>query len=220
MRILLVHGWGFGPWIWNGMMDRLTALMSPLDLEVVPLELGFFGPPTPPQNGHFDVAVGHSLGFLWLLENRLITFDRLVSINGFTRFSRADDFPTGWPGRVVQRMRKQLAVDAESMLAEFMSKSGVEAEFRKHTDWAAVDIAKLDWALEALINRDGREQWSQFEGPTRAIAGTLDEIVTPGQTRACFFESDVQWLKSNSHCLPLKFPEICAALVRELIEVT
>lgn len=220
MKILLVHGWGFGPWMWNGMIHRLRALTSPLDLQVVSLDLGFFGAPTPPQNGHFDIAIGHSLGFLWLLENRLITSDRLVSINGFTRFSRAADFPSGWSSRVVQRMRKQLAVNPESMLAEFMNKSAVETEFREHTNWAAADIAKLDWGLEALINRDGREQWSQFEGPTRAIAGTLDEIVTPGQTRECFFASDVQWLKSKSHCLPLIFPEICAALVRELIEVT
>lgn len=202
------------------MVDRLTALMDPLDLHYVPLDFGFFGTPTPPENGHFDLAIGHSLGFLWLLENRLITFDRLVSINGFTRFCRSQDFSTGWPIRIVQRMRKQLAVDAEPMLTEFMSKSGAEREFLHQVQWQASDVAKLDWGLEALINLDVREQWNQFEGPTRAIAGTLDEIVTASHTRECFFGSDLQWLKSASHCLPLKFPEICAALVRELIEVT
>ena len=220
MKMILVHGWALGPWIWHGLVQRLCALMEDSDLTIERVDLGFFGDTGPPAAGHYDLAIGHSFGLLWLLQDRQLTCDRIISINGFTRFSADTDFPCGWPQRVLQRMRKQLAIDRQVVLADFANKAGIEDEFRQQQASAVPDVARLDWALEALINRDGREQWDQFPGPRRAIAATKDEIVTAEHTNQCFADSDIQWLKSGCHCLPLKFPEICAALVRELIEVT
>lgn len=220
MKILCVHGWAFGPELWRPMIDRLTDLMIGLDLEVSCADLGFYGQDCIPS-GHFDLAIGHSFGMLWLLESRLVKADRLVSINGFTRFSAAEDFQCGWPHRIVQRMRKGLGANYPKVIREFLANSAA-------TGWTdsiglspeTADVERLDWALEALINSDGREQWSAFDGPQRVIAATRDQIVTREHTQQCFPDGDIQWLKSECHCLPLKFPEICAALIRELVEVS
>ena len=220
MKILMVHGWAFGPWIWDEMADRLKDLLEGEEVQFTQLDFGFFGKPTPLPKGHFDLAIGHSFGLLWLLQTPLVAFDRLIAVNGFTRFSADTDFQCGWPHRIVQRMRKQLAVETDLVIGNFMEKSGNTQDFQNYSDSSAADIVQLDWALEALINFDGREQWEQFTGPCRAIAGTQDPIVTPEHTQQCFADSDIQWLKSPSHCLPIQFPEICAALVRELIEVS
>ncbi len=219
MRILQVHGWALGPWIWQSMNRRLQALLPGESLELTVADLGFFGDLQLPE-GKFDLAIGHSFGLLWLLETPRISFDRLISINGFTRFSPATDFQAGWPVRVLQRMRKQLAVDSRIALQQFWEKLATDPCPPGPPDAADPDVARLDWALEALIKGDGREQWSRFPGPRRAIAATRDTIVSLEHTQHCFVDSDVQWLKSECHCLPLKFPEICAALVRELIEVS
>lgn len=220
MKILLVHGWAFAPWMWQGLIERLQDLMGDSDIQFSAIDLGFLGQPSLPMKGHFDLAIGHSFGLLWLLESNLVTFQRLISVNGFTRFSADSDFQCGWPHRVIQRMRKQLAVESETVIAGFMEKSAATEHFTMHRADSALDLERLDWALEALLKGDGREQWSKFPGPRRAIAATKDEIVTVEHTNQCFADSDIQWLKSDSHCLPLKFPEICAALVRELIEVS
>ena len=219
MRILMVHGWAFGPWIWRPMNGRLRDLLTISELELSCVDLGFFGD-TELEFGHFDLAIGHSLGLLWLLQSSRVSFDRLISINGFTRFSAAEDFQCGWPHRIIQRMRKRLAQDAESVSANFIEKSGATEWFNRDSISDTCDVERLDWGLEALINGDGREQWSKFHGPRRAIAATKDQIVSQEQTNQCFPDGDIQWLKSNCHCLPLKFPEICAALVRELIETS
>ena len=85
MKALFVHGWGCGPEIWNPLVQCLSQSPDNRLSETTCLNLGFFGPSEIPA-GHFDLAVGHSFGFLWLLEQQQLTFDRIVSINGFTRF--------------------------------------------------------------------------------------------------------------------------------------
>lgn len=231
MRILYVHGWACGPNIWKRTSQRLQALINGIDLEPTFADLGFFTDPELPA-GHFDLVIGHSLGVLWLLDCEHVTFDRIVSINGFTRFSASEDFQCGWPHRIVERMRKQLAKDANAVIADFMNNAAasgfpeIASDDSGDTGQSAeaanrqVDVERLNWALEALINVDCREQWSTFQGPRRVIAATDDKIVSVEHTNACFLNDDIQWLKSDCHVLPLKFPEICAALVRELIEVS
>lgn len=219
MRILLVHGWGFGPWMWLRMNERLQLLMEDQPLELVTANLGFRGAEVMPS-GSFDLALGHSLGLLWLLESNRVQFDRLVSVNGFTRFCGGPDFPWGWSPKVVQRMRKRLGPDVDGVMHDFRAKCAIPAATVPADDSQSFDVERLDWGLEALIKGDGREQWSRFCGPRRAIAATQDAIVSVEHTRECFPDGDIQWLKTDCHCLPLKFPEICAALVRELIETS
>ena len=219
MRILCVHGWAFGPAMWQAMNGRLVGLMDDDALEIECADLGFYGESHLPS-GHFDLAIGHSFGLLWLLDSGLAKFDRLVAVNGFTRFAATEDFQCGWPHRIIQRMRKGLASSADAVIAEFLKNSGLDQDAVASVSGGQPDVERLDWALEALINNDGREQWDKFGGPRRVIAATKDNIVTTEHTNQCFSGGDIQWLKSDCHCLPVKFPEICAALIRELMEVS
>lgn len=230
MRLLCVHGWACAPSVWQPMLERLTELMEGQTIQLTTVDLGFYSSESLEDLGQFDLAIGHSFGLLWLLESQLVRFDRLIAINGFTRFSAAEDFQCGWPHRIIQRMQRQLGRDPHQVVSDFLRKawpstdaetSDVNNDSTKPIHFGGtLDVERLNWALEALLNRDGREQWRAFEGPKRAIAATKDPIVTVEHTNACFAGSDLQWLKSDCHLLPLKFPEICAALVRETIEVS
>ena len=219
MKILCVHGWACRPAVWGPMNRRLAELLSDRQPELVCADLGFYSDPVLPE-GHFDLAIGHSLGLLWLLDNRLVSFDRLISINGFTRFSAATDFQCGWPQRVLQRMQKQLARDSRMAISDFFEKSAATRFVGDEISVEHPDTERLNWGLEALINGDGREQWGSFTGPRRVIAASADAVVPVELTNHCFSNCDIQWLKSDCHLTPLLFPEICAALVRELIEVS
>ena len=83
--VLLVHGFGFGPDVWDGVRSELGGLPT------VALDLGFLrsDTPSPPVPDEVHVAVGHSLGLLWLLHERPCRWRALGGINAFTRFTRA-----------------------------------------------------------------------------------------------------------------------------------
>ncbi len=220
MRILFVHGWGCDRRIWQPLETSLRSLLTPVEINCTSADFGFYGAEQR-VSGHFDLAVGHSLGGLWLLTSGHVTFDSLVLINSFNCFVATAGYSDGWSQRIVQRMRTGLTQDVNQVLEQFWEKAGLtELPTWQRPDQDQMDIERLDWGLEALINEDGREQWDNFQGPRRVIAATKDNIVTQQQTQACFPNGDIQWLKSDCHALPLKFPEICAALVRELIEVS
>lgn len=82
MHFVLVHGWGFNASIWTPLIAQLG------DAETTAVDLGFVGSggnagvPDWPEDA---IAVGHSLGVLWLLKNGGGRFAGLVSIQGFDR---------------------------------------------------------------------------------------------------------------------------------------
>ena len=63
MHFVLVHGWGFHTGIWAEIVERLPGA------EITLIDLGFVtGGPASARDWPEDaVAVGHSLGVLWLL---------------------------------------------------------------------------------------------------------------------------------------------------------
>ena len=112
--VVFVHGWGYGPALWEG----VRALLPDAPAEAV--DLGFFGAPHLPEPGaHFRVAVGHSLGALWLLSRAPFRFDRLVSLGGFPRFAADEGSPSAVPPRTLERMRKRFAESPAAVLADF-----------------------------------------------------------------------------------------------------
>ena len=110
--LLLVHGWGLGPGLWHAVRRALP------DWPCHALDLGFFGRPSGPVPVDRPwLAVGHSMGFLWLLHHLEQAPWRaacvgLVSVAGFSRFGRGEQFPHGVAPRVLARMRQRLAHDA------------------------------------------------------------------------------------------------------------
>lgn len=219
----MVHGWSAAPDLWQPVcrcVEQLDPARSP--------EWHFADPhwasdgarrePAGFPGGRYDLAVGHSAGLLWLLCGPLPA-NRLVSIAGFSRFWRDENFLHGWDGRILKRMRRNLGEDVAAVLKDFHQQASSAAAGR--ADYAgpvaSPDPVRLDSGLQALSTLDCREQWSLFDGPRQVIAGTEDRIVPARQTVDCFPDDSVEWIKSESHWIPWLFPETCAALILETL---
>ena len=111
MDFVLVHGWGFGPGIWRELRGKL-----PGNTHLYALNLGFIrdGPGDAGDWPEAPIAIGHSLGLLWLLHHKKQhDFRALVSIQGFDRFC------PHIPQSRVERMRRELAADPAATMARF-----------------------------------------------------------------------------------------------------
>ncbi|EKV30890.1 Biotin synthesis protein BioH [Caenispirillum salinarum AK4] len=199
--ILLVHGWGFDAATWDAVRARLPA-----DAVVHTVEFGFLGAaPRLDVPEAVDVAVGHSMGLLWLLTERPCRWDRLVSVNGFPRFAAAPDFPEGVPPRMVERMRRRLETTPKAVLDEFRARCGAGPA------GAAPHSERLARGLDLLRDGDGRPA----PAGTVALAGDADPIVPPAMARAAFSFDGVGMVAGGGHLLPLSHPAEVAAVILE-----
>jgi pimeloyl-[acyl-carrier protein] methyl ester esterase len=221
MKILFAHGWGLGPWLWSPVLRELAKAPGNPFSETTCLDFGFFGPPRLPS-GHFDVAVGHSFGLLWLLHQEQVTFDRVVSINGFTRFFADREFRCGTSPRVVDRMARKLHEAPLQVLEDFLRTCGAEPDLiarQRAACEASCDVERLAWGLSGLNNWDHRSQWEQLRltpPRCRVMASTGDRVVSEELTRACFGNHEIHWRPSGSHLLPLASPELCAQTLLQM----
>jgi pimeloyl-ACP methyl ester carboxylesterase len=206
MKIVLVHGWGFSATFWEPVRRGLGR-------ESVALDLGFLAPPMLEiPSGAPVLAVGHSLGLLWLLARaHLPEGSRIVGINGFIRFTRASDFPSGVPPRVVERMRAGLLSGPDDVLRRFWLGCGLpEKDFPS----SRPRIAALEAGLTLL--RDG------CPSGTGPVAGLLasrdDEIVTPGMTEDACAPERIRWVGKGGHLLPRTEPRLCADFIRDMAD--
>jgi len=209
-NLLLVHGWGFGPDVWEPLRSYL-----PPGLPVETLDLGFRDPPRldlPPAFGEEVVAVGHSLGLLWLLQQRPCAWKALVSINGFARFTQAADFPHGVAPRPLARMRAKLAGDLAGVTGDFLARCGLSSPAPLPSSLNGERLAEgLGW----LAEWDGRAALER-EPRLLALAGRQDPIVPPALTLDSFStisqkpDSRLLWVEDGGHLLPLTHPRWCA----------
>ncbi|MCH4091470.1 alpha/beta fold hydrolase [Acetobacter sp.] len=208
MQIVLVHGWGFTPAMWQPVQDRLGRAAAMVDL-------GFFGPaemglPT----GQPLLAVGHSLGLLWLLTRACLPEGSVVlGINGFTRFSRAEDFPAGVMPRVLDRMMKGLERDAAPVLRQFRENCGLSGQEAERI--GNPETTRLMEGLNLLQTGDARLQGHHVQA---ALASRDDAIVSLAMTEASFPPERIEWLETGGHLLPLTHPDRCATFILEACE--
>ncbi|MBF0125571.1 MAG: alpha/beta hydrolase [Magnetococcales bacterium] len=213
-HLLLVHGWGFGAGVWHPLLRALPEVTAHA------LDLGFFArgrleiPPGKPF-----IAVGHSLGFLWLLDRlQEPDFARMcrgvISINGFSRFAASDDFTCGVPRRVLERMIRRLRIDPAEVLEAFQRQAGLEKRLPVPE---GLDREALAAGLSWLAAWDRRVALAGWRGPLLAIAAGDDRVVTPEMTRALFGSQVIRWVPEGGHVLPLTRPEVCAALVGSFV---
>jgi pimeloyl-[acyl-carrier protein] methyl ester esterase len=211
-RLVLVHGWSFDPGIWQGLRAALP------EFESVTIDLGFFGLPAgpvlPPDRP--VVAVGHSLGVLWLLKTRPFPWAALVSINGFPRFVDGPDYAPAVPKRQVERMIRRLAADPAGVAEEFRFRCGATGPFPDGPMPESL-LAGLTW-LRDWDARPAIEPPPQT--PLLALSGSDDPILPAGMDAHCFdgFPGLVrQRLDGGGHLLPITEPEWCAAAIRSFI---
>ena len=231
VRLLFVHGWAFTPAFWAPLLKELP------DLDAHCLDLGFFGPPRLDMpNGDDDiVAVGHSLGLLWLLRTaqaaRLPVGDSLpgslqrpframVSLGGFSVFSAMPDLPCGVSSTAIKVMRRGLGRGQESMeavLKTFHRNCATPEELRPDTGLARSQ--RLTEGLDWLLTWDQRADLEGLDIPITALAAKDDAIVPPALTRACFSgkASRLEWLSTGGHAFPLTRPQACAHHIRAFL---
>lgn len=211
--LLFVHGWGFGSGVWRPVVRALPSWRYRI------LDLGFFGRPQHSiPEGEPLLAVGHSLGFLWLLRRMDQASWRrnclgLVSIAGFSRFSRSTDFPDGMAPKVLRSMAQRLPSDVSGVLTAFQQRSGwLGGPGHGSIQNSESLLQGLSWLQEW----DGRAALAAWDGPLSALAAQDDQIVSPKLTSACFAPHTVRWLADGGHILPLTRAEACARTIERL----
>ncbi|MBV1837611.1 alpha/beta hydrolase [Acetobacter estunensis] len=210
MQVVLVHGWGFDAIMWGRVRQVLSCENKTIDL-------GFFGS----LNMHMPtdepvLAVGHSLGLLWLLTHaELPAGSRVIGINGFARFSQAPDFPQGVAPRVLERMQRGLTRDASAVLTQFRKNCGNEtAQTEDVLPEHSPDIERLSEGLRLLREGDARARMGSVHA---LLASRDDTIVAPAMTEAGVTPSCIQWEETGGHLLPLTAPTLCATFISDIL---
>ena len=200
MHFVFVHGWGFNPAIWRDVI-RNTG-----NAEVTLVDLGFIagGPRAATEWPGDAVAVGHSLGLLWLLHRAAkegrAPFRALVSIQGFDRF--CPPFPL--------RESPACAVGCAAMptrpFEAFWRGCGTEP----FASPGALNVGRLDEGLGWLMDWDETETKAKLACPTLALAARDDAVVPQAMSEAIWRSDTIRWSSTGGHVLPLKHPEWCA----------
>jgi pimeloyl-[acyl-carrier protein] methyl ester esterase len=200
MHFVFVHGWGFSATLWRGVVGLLRTS------EVTLVDLGFIAGGALPANiwPKDAIAVGHSLGLLWLLHRAgdagSVSFRALVSIQGFDRFC-----PT-IPASRVAGMRRALRRDAHQTLQAFWRGCGTD-DFASSE---ALNTERLDAGLGWLMDWDETNIRAKLGCPTLALAARDDAVVPAAMSAAIWGADNIRWSQTGGHVLPLKYPEWCA----------
>jgi pimeloyl-[acyl-carrier protein] methyl ester esterase len=200
--ILFVHGWGYDARFWGPLRAALGDTAS------ATIDLGYFGAAQIEIPDGVALLVGHSLGFLWLARQHSLSHLPLIGINAFPRFLESDDYTPAIAPRVLERMRRRMLTDPQSVLVDFWQRAGASG-----SAGASPNIGALAEGLDQLATWDERENLARRTSPVRLIAGEEDAIVPAAMTRMAFKALPVEWL-SGGHALPLTNPGRVARLVR------
>ena len=205
--IVLVHGWGYDASLWDAVRARLPATWK-----VVPLDFGYFGAVLPALT--FDgpvIAVGHSLGALWWLTQGEIPWRRLLSINGFPRFTETADYAPAVSPRLLARMQTQFRRDPAAVLADFHARCG------GHAPSGTPDIERLAAGLDWLADWDGRATLAARRADVAALAGARDPIVPAAMSTMAFGAvATIDAINAGGHLLPVTHPDLCAQWIERL----
>ena len=204
LPLVFVHGWAFGPQFWTPLQRELGMRHA------LTIDLGFFGPENLNLPGEPFVAVGHSLGLLWLLRHASDRLAALVSLGGFGRF----DVPAG-PTRA---MRRGLSRNPVQVIAAFHQACALPDELAPdEPTLAKARPDQLALGLDWLLQWDERPALEAFSRPLLALAAADDAIVPPDLSRASFPNTLVM-LDSGGHAFPTSRPAQCARHIAPFLE--
>ncbi|WP_257350204.1 alpha/beta hydrolase [Pseudalkalibacillus decolorationis] len=113
----------------------------------------------------------------------------LILIGGTSRFTRDEDYPSGWQPRFVERMKKQLQRNQEKTLTTFYEEMFSVAEREKGLDRQFIEVVQREFqgdnldslctGLDYLLQTDTRVTLSQIDAPVLLIHGVEDTICPP-----------------------------------------
>lgn len=213
MTFVLVHGWGFGPDIW----DPLAAHLG--DAQIHRVDLGFLrgqddaGQDSSGQGNEMAkwpddaIAIGHSLGVLWLLHQKPHRFRVLVSLQGFDRFAGHIA-----PSRIAL-MRRGLERDPYGLMQSFWQSCGVQ----EVPPAEALNVPRLAEGLDWLAKWDESGEKRALGRPILALASPDDPIVPQPMSEAIWGEA-LLMSEPAVHLLPLRHPAWCAREIARFAE--
>ena len=202
--VMLIHGWGLTPRLWDGVLD---ALPNDIAARAVTVDMGYSGAlRLPAPCAEPPLVVGHSFGFAWAFDHVPHPWSGAIAVNGFARFTQTTDFPMGVPPRVLARMQSRLTAAPDRVVVEFLTRCGHPAPGLDTPDSAA-----LAQGLTELGQCDIRAPLNAFDCPLWALAGDADPIVPVPQSQASF--PSVAVVPGAGHLLPLTHPELVARTI-------
>lgn len=204
--LLFQHGWAFDASLWDALRAQLE------DWPQAVAQAPYFADAIVPAIDGPVVVIAHSYGFMRALEAPWPRQLGLVSINGFSRFARAPDFPHGLDARVLSRMLARLGSDCEAVVDEFRKRCGAAPM------GAAARAEALRRDLEGLSVADERARLAACPTPVLALAGGADPIVPPAMTRDALGGREAAWVEDGGHLLPMSHPAWCAQRIRAFLD--
>ncbi|MDX5363249.1 MAG: alpha/beta fold hydrolase [Pseudazoarcus pumilus] len=237
--LVLLHGWGMSPRIWNG----LRICLSPR-IVATPVLPGHYGSASPGTTLHAwsnavlatlpqrCVLVGWSLGAMIALDlaaRHPERIEQLVLFGASPKFVAAQDWPHGLDADTVRGFNDGFAQDAAATLRRFLALQALgEAQRRgvTHSLGRAVatpdefNPAALADGLTVLAISDLRALTAQLRVPTLLIHGH-DDAVMP-LAAAHWLENALpaarlEVLEGAGHAPMVSQPELCASFIEEAL---
>lgn len=199
-KVMFVSGWGLENSLWATVQNILTCIPN---LICTTIEFGSTLPFIPISAELPCLAVGHSVGFLWLMKERPLSWEGLVAVNGFTRFLASADFPQGVKAHLLERMIYLFDQNPTAVTNTFLRRCGMlEVPTLQQLSHLRQGLIWLrDWNVES--------EFAAELTPRLVLAGGIDPIVTPAMTEACFSRQssvEIAWQQEGGHLLPLSHP--------------
>ena len=202
-HLVFVHGWGFDASFWDGVLEHL-----PKDISTTMVDLGYTGqqniPEILPKNA---IAIGHSLGVMWLLKN-MKNPQALISFSGF------DCFFKHIPLDITSNMRENLDQNLDAQMNGFYKACG--------STYGNVTFKKslLKEGLSFLENCNAEQDLKPLTCPIHAMASEGDIITPLSMMKTIWSPYNLIIVKGADHALPLNKPESCATYIKGLINAT
>ena len=219
MRLILAHGWGYGPSFWQHLCNALP------DCDPLFLDFGYSGGPIfddpSPTDHQAGVVIGHSLGVArlldwsmeWMSSGRLLPWRAFIACCGFSRFCQRNDFPQGVDVKVLESMQIRIRTGrVTTVLDDFRAACGDQTP--PDGPW---DVDRLDEGLSYLAACDTRQALAALPCPVLALAARDDAIVPPLMTEDSFSSATIVWSDHGGHILPRSRPLWCANQITTFI---
>jgi pimeloyl-[acyl-carrier protein] methyl ester esterase len=198
MKLVFVHGWGSGPFLWK----EITPHFSGHECHLV--NLGFLGEKDVSVPNEKFVGIGHSLGGAWLLKHYPDQMTGFISIASFNCFYKYV------PTQVLNMMKRNIAKDVTKQLKDFWHHAGLDHPGGFKNLKPAKLIEGLSWL--------GQWQSDIPAGlPVKALASRDDHIVPADMSQSIWGDYDLTWTEDGGHMLPLTKPEWCTTYIKEFL---
>lgn len=221
MHLIFVHGWAFHFGIWRDVIASLD-----LDADISCVDLVFFSNSTQASDVFSNlnikilkadqanecptedvIAIGHSLGVLWLLKHIPQNLHGFISISGFDRFVPHVN------ERVLMAMDRGLERNPARQLSQFWTSCGLENYDRPSPE----DITHLKTGLCWLRTWDAQYERQKLDVPQLVLAAKNDHIVSGAMSCDIWGERRLTWHDTGGHALPLTAPEWVAKHITDFL---